>query len=66
MQSARAVVLLGQQHDKFWATADAAIKSMVPTQVYEGHMKPRVDGFKAAAGCVSIFPSIFQRLLMAA
>jgi predicted oxidoreductase (fatty acid repression mutant protein) len=49
------MVLLGEQHEKFWSTADTAIQGMVPKEVYEGHLKPRVDGFKAAYGCVLFF-----------
>ena len=47
------MILLGQQHDKFWSAADEAIKGAVPKEVYEGHMKPRQDGFKAAHGSVN-------------
>lgn len=53
MQSARAVILLRGQHDAFWTRADETMKGIVPTQVYEGHMKPRIDGFKGAHGSVS-------------
>jgi predicted oxidoreductase (fatty acid repression mutant protein) len=58
VQSARAIILFGKQHDKFWQKADEAIKGMVPEEVYTHHMKPRVDGFAGAYGSAS-FSSLF-------
>lgn len=49
------MILFGEQHDKFWSTADTAIQGMVPKELYEGFMKPRVTGFKAAYGSVLFF-----------
>jgi len=31
------------------------MQGVVPKEVYEGHMKPRLDGFKGAYGCVLFF-----------
>ena len=52
VQSARAVILLGSDHEKLWDIGDAQVKAAMPEQAYNG-LKPRIAGFKAAYGSVS-------------
>ncbi|GAD96954.1 conserved hypothetical protein [Paecilomyces variotii No. 5] len=54
VQSARAVVLLKDEHQKFWGFADAAVKGVVPEAVY-GVLAPKLAGFKAGYGTVLFF-----------
>ncbi|KAL2838611.1 Nitroreductase-like protein [Aspergillus pseudoustus] len=54
VQSARAVVLLHDNHDAFWDTADARVKESVPEAVYQA-LSQRIAGFKAAYGSVLFF-----------
>lgn len=54
VQSARAVVVLKEEHKKLWDLADAALKVTVPEAVY-GFLAPRVAGFKGAYGTVKHF-----------
>jgi predicted oxidoreductase (fatty acid repression mutant protein) len=53
VQSARAVILLGEQHKKLWDMGDEIMKKGVPEQVYQGFLAPRIKGFKAGYGSVS-------------
>ena len=53
-QSARVVLLLGDNHDKLWGMAEETVKSKLPAQAYEG-LKPRIDGYKTGAGTVMFF-----------
>ena len=55
VQSARCVILLGDNHKKMWDEADRLAKGSVPQQVYEGFLKPRIQGFKGALGSVLFF-----------
>ncbi|KAK3117866.1 putative nitroreductase [Teratosphaeriaceae sp. CCFEE 6253] len=48
-QSARIVVLLNADHDKFWDIVGGILKSMVPDEQWESTSK-RVAGFKAGYG----------------
>ena len=53
VQSARCVILLGDNHKKMWEEADRLAKGSLPAHVYEGFLKPRILGFIAAVGSVS-------------
>ena len=55
VQSARAVLFLGAQHEKLWDIGDANIKAAVPPDVYEKSLGPKVKAFKAAYGTVAWF-----------
>ena len=54
VQSARAVILLREEHEKCWDMADAMLKKAMPEAAYQG-LAPRVAGFKAAYGSVLWF-----------
>ncbi|KAI0201404.1 nitroreductase [Astrocystis sublimbata] len=56
-QSARAVVLLKDDHKKFWDIAHGAAKAAVPPQVFEKAFEPRVAMFRAAYGTVLFYES---------
>ncbi len=51
-QSGRAVVLLNDEHKKFWDIAHDAAKASVPPQAFEKAFEPRVKMFRAAYGTV--------------
>jgi hypothetical protein len=51
-QSARIVVLLNQEHDKFWEFTREILKTMVPEDQW-AHTEGRINGFKGAYGSVS-------------
>lgn len=53
-QSARLVVLLNKEHDTFWDQVRDTLKPVVPEDQWESHTVPRLNGFKAAYGTVSI------------
>jgi uncharacterized protein len=54
VQSARAVILLKQDHEKLWDIADAMLKRSMPEQAYQ-KLAPRVAGFKGGYGSVLWF-----------
>ncbi|KAK0554509.1 type II nitroreductase [Tilletia horrida] len=57
-QSARAVVILGDEHDKFWGeTVPAVLKEHIKDEESLKRNLGRLDGFKAAAGSVLFFES---------
>lgn len=53
-QSGRAVILLKEEHKKFWDIALEAAKGAVPEQVFEMVFGPRIKMFRAAYGTVSL------------
>ena len=53
-QSGRAVILLKEEHKKFWDMALGAAKGAVPPQVFEMVFGPRIKLFRAAYGTVSL------------
>jgi uncharacterized protein len=53
-QSARLVVLLKKEHDKFWDFVLEALRPLVPPEQF-GHTEKRVAMFKGAYGSVSAF-----------
>ena len=53
-QSGRAVVLLKQEHKKFWDMAQECAQASVPPQVFEMVFGPRIKMFHAAYGTVSL------------
>lgn len=61
VQSARAVILLKKDHEKLWDIGDKVLKSALPEAVYQT-MAPRVAGFRAAYGSVSLLGSCRLRL----
>jgi hypothetical protein len=54
VQSARAVVLLREQHEKLWDIGDAAVKRTLPEGAYQ-YLAPRIKGFRDAYGTVLWF-----------
>lgn len=54
-QAQRAVLLLGDDHDKLWNVADAHIKEVLP-QAYDA-LKGKIAGFKAGYGTIMFFES---------
>lgn len=52
VQSARAVILLKEEHIRFWGYAEEMIKANLPEALYE-RLKGRITLFKAAYGSVS-------------
>jgi len=53
-QSSRLVVLIKEEHDKFWDTTTAILKAHVPEDKWE-HTGQRMDMFKAAYGTVLFY-----------
>ncbi|QWU13516.1 hypothetical protein SAMN04487895_103186 [Paenibacillus sophorae] len=53
-QSARAVVLFGEQHDKLWDITSSTLRQIVPTDQFEGTAQ-KMAAFKAGAGTVLFF-----------
>ncbi|MBB6674837.1 nitroreductase family protein [Cohnella nanjingensis] len=53
-QSARVVVLLDEQHDKFWDLTKSTLKAMVSEEQWVS-TEQRLDGFKAGYGSVLFF-----------
>ncbi|KAK5625733.1 hypothetical protein RRF57_001449 [Xylaria bambusicola] len=51
-QSGRAVVLLKDDHKKFWDIAHDAAKAAVPPAAFEKAFEPRVKMFRASYGTV--------------
>jgi len=55
-QSGRAVILLKEQHKKFWDLTNEIAKVAIPPPVFEKAFGPRIKMFRAAYGTVSPFP----------
>ncbi|ULO05343.1 nitroreductase family protein [Paenibacillus sp. 19GGS1-52] len=53
-QTSRAVVLLGEQHDKLWDITAEALRKIVPTEQFEGTAQ-KLASFKAGYGSVLFF-----------
>ena len=60
-QSARVVVLLHDDHDKFWDIVRGILKGIVPEDSWE-HTGNRIAGFRDAYGTVSFPPSRLMNL----
>ena len=54
VQSARAVVLLREDHEKLWDIGDGILKKSMPEAAYNG-LAPKVAGFKGGYGSVLWF-----------
>ncbi|KAF2098146.1 Nitroreductase [Rhizodiscina lignyota] len=54
VQSARAVILIGKEHQKLWDIAYEAAEKLFPAPVFEG-LKPRIAGFRGGYGTVMWF-----------
>lgn len=52
-QANRAVILLGDEHDKFWDTTRDVLKAVVPEDSW-GPTAAKMDMFKAGAGSVGL------------
>jgi hypothetical protein len=64
-QSTRVVVLLNEDHDKFWDYVFEVLQPMLPDEQQKATTKARIDGFRAGYGSVSpSFPTLFARQLM--
>ncbi len=53
-QSGRTVVLLKEEHKKFWGMAHEVAKAAVAPPVFEKSFEPRIKMFRAAYGTVSL------------
>lgn len=53
-QSSRLVVLLGSEHQKFWALVENALRKVVPPENFDA-TAVKLDGFRAGAGTVLFF-----------
>lgn len=53
-QSSRAVVLLGEQHDKLWDITTETLRKIVPAEQFEGTAQ-KLAAFKAGYGSVLFF-----------
>lgn len=53
-QSSRAVVLLGEQHDKLWDITTETLRKIVPAEQFEGTAQ-KLASFKAGYGSVLFF-----------
>ena len=51
-QSARAVVLLRDQHEKLWDIAYQAAKATAPPEMFAKLYEPRIAGFRGGYGTV--------------
>ncbi|OCK78351.1 nitroreductase [Lepidopterella palustris CBS 459.81] len=56
-QSGRAVVLLKEEHNKFWDMAHEAAKASVAPPVFEKTFAPRIKMFRAAYGTILFYES---------
>lgn len=54
VQSARAVILLKDEHKKFWDTVDQLAKTTLPDAAFQS-LGPRIAGFRTAYGSVCIY-----------
>lgn len=55
-QSSRLVVLLKEEHTKFWDIVENILKGIVPEDAWE-HTAGRLKGFQGAYGTVCLSPS---------
>lgn len=55
VQSCRAIVLFGAEHDKFWAADMEAQKAALPPPVF-AQLESKIQGYADAYGTVSSFP----------
>ena len=53
-QSSRALILLGQEHEKFWALTREQLRKRVPADKFQP-TSDKIDSFAAAAGSVLFF-----------
>ena len=53
VQSARAVIVVREKHEKLWDIADETTKAVMPEQVYSQFLAPRIKGFRGGYGSVS-------------
>lgn len=53
-QSSRVVILLGQEHNRFWELTREQLKKIVPNEKFQG-TADKLDSFAAAAGSVLFF-----------
>lgn len=53
-QSSRVLILLGQQHKKFWEIAREKLKQIVPAESFQA-TSDKLDGFSASAGSALFF-----------
>lgn len=53
-QTSRAVVLLGEQHDKLWEITKETLRKIVPADQFEGTAQ-KLDSFKSGYGSVLFF-----------
>lgn len=60
-QSARLVLLLNEEHDRFWDFTLEVLKTMVPADQLPPTEK-KLGGFRAGKGTVSIFPFFLVRI----
>jgi predicted oxidoreductase (fatty acid repression mutant protein) len=51
----RLVLLLKDEHFKFWDTATEVVKAVTPPEQFDAHTKPRLEGFRNAYGTVLFF-----------
>lgn len=58
-QSGRAVVLLKEEHRKFWDLAYEAAKGSVPPPLFEKVFGPRIKTFRPAYGTVSFVKALW-------
>ncbi|RXZ82680.1 nitroreductase family protein [Paenibacillaceae bacterium] len=56
-QSARVVVLLGEQHDKLWDLTTDILKAIVPADQFESTAQ-RMNGFRSGYGTVLFFEDV--------
>ncbi|MBP5352249.1 MAG: nitroreductase family protein [Alphaproteobacteria bacterium] len=54
VQSARVVILLGEQQQKFWDMVNAALKKILPAEKFKAS-KTRIDAFAAAHGTILFY-----------
>jgi uncharacterized protein len=55
VQSCRAIVLFGEEHEKLWDFGYEATKKTLPPQVFENYAA-KIKGFRDAYGTVSYIP----------
>lgn len=53
-QSSRALILLGNEHNKFWEIVREQLRKIVPAESFQA-TSDKLDGFAAAAGSVLFF-----------
>lgn len=53
-QSSRILILLGEQHIRFWELTREQLRKIVPAENFSG-TSDKIDGFAAAAGSVLFF-----------